>query len=254
LNNGFGHAMYDSQKKKVVYYPGCFANYWDPLVGRSVVSVLEKNGLDVIVPRHQCCGLSRIGCGDIKGARKDADRLIDILFPLVKKGYDIVTACPSCSLAIKKEYPFFVNNEKSKLVAESTYFLSRYLNELYEKGEIKMDFKRIPLTSVAYHAPCHLKAQNLETDSIKLMALIPGLQIININRGCCGMAGAAGVKHEYYESSMIIGSALFKKIKEINAQIVATDCGACKLQIEQAAAVEVIHPITILDKAWRNYN
>jgi len=240
--------MYKPEEKKVVYYPGCSVNYWEPQIGKAVVHILEKNGFQVIVPKHQCCGIARVGYGDFNGARKMAAKLVNELFAIAEQGYDIVTACPSCSLAIKEDYPFLLNSEKAKLVSERTYFLSRYLNELYEKGELNTDFNQMSL-SVAYHAPCHLKAQGLAGDSIKLMALIPELQVIDLDRGCCGMAGTAGFKRRYYESSMSIGGALFERIKEVGAQVVATDCAGCKMQIEQGANVEVIHPIMLIEKA-----
>jgi len=60
----------------------------------------------------------------------------------------------------------------------------------------------------------------------------------------------AGFKRRYYDSSMNIGSELFQRIKEVNAQVVATDCGGCKMQIEQGADVKVIHPLIILDEAY----
>ena len=99
--------MYKPKGKGVVYYPGCFANYWDPQIGRAVVHILESNGFQVIVPKHQCCGIARIGYGDFNGARKEAAKLVDELSALIELGYDIVTACPSCSLAIKEEHPFY---------------------------------------------------------------------------------------------------------------------------------------------------
>ncbi len=241
--------MHKPKEKKVVYYPGCSTNYWNPQIGRAVVHVLEKNGYQVIVPEHRCCGIARVGYGDFKGARRAADKLIDELLALVESGHDIVTACSSCSLAIKDEYPFLLNSEKARLVSQRTYFLSRYLNDLHERGELDTDFERMSL-SVAYHAPCHLKAQGLDRESAQLMTLIPGLQVIDLDRGCCGMAGTAGFKHHYYESSMTIGKALSERINEVNAQVVATDCAGCKMQIEHIANVEVTHPVVLLDKAY----
>ncbi len=243
--------MYKPEEKKVVYYPGCSANYWELQIGKAVVHILERNGFQVIVPKHRCCDVARIGYGDFNGARKGAAKLVNELSALVEQGYDIVTACPSCSLAIKEDYPFLLNSEKAKLVSERTYFLSRYLNELYEKGKLNTDFNQMSL-SVAYHAPCHLKAQGIDGDSIKLMTLIPGVQVIDLDRGCCGMAGTAGFKRRYYESSMSIGGALFERINEVSAQVVATDCSGCKMQIEQTTNVEVLHPVVILDKAYLN--
>ncbi len=142
-----------------------------------------------------------------------------------------------------------LNSEKAKSVAERTYFFSRYLIKLYEKGELNTDFKQLSL-SVAYHTPCHLRAQGLDGESVKLMSLIPGVQVTDLDRGCCGMAGTAGFKQRYYDSSMSIGSELFQRVKEVNAQVVATDCAGCKMQIEQGANVTVTHPLILLDKAY----
>jgi len=241
--------MHEPKEKKIVYYPGCTAEFWDPEIGKAVVHILEKNGFQVIVPKHQCCGVAQIGYGNFNGARKGATKLVDILSAAAEPDYDIVTACSSCSMAIKEEYPLLLNSEKARSVAEKTYFLSQYLNKLYEKGELNTNFNQVPL-SVAYHAPCHLKAQGLNGESIKLMTLVPGVQVTDLNRGCCGMAGTAGFKRRYYDSSMNIGSELFQRIKEVNAQVVATDCGGCKMQIEQGADVKVIHPLIILDEAY----
>lgn len=241
--------MSETNEKKIVYYPGCTVEFWDPEIGKAVVHILEKNGFQVIVPEHQCCGVAQIAYGNFDSALKGAAKLVDILFAAAEPDYDIVTACPSCSLAIKEDYPPLLNSEKAKSVAERTYFFSRYLIKLYEKGELNTDFNQLSL-SVAYHAPCHLRAQGLDGESIKLMSLIPGVQVTDLDRGCCGMAGTAGFKRRYYDSSMSIGSELFQRVKEVNAQVLATDCAGCKMQIEQGANVEVTHPLILLDKAY----
>ena len=33
--------------KKVVYFSGCYANYFDPQIGVACVEVMEKNGFEV---------------------------------------------------------------------------------------------------------------------------------------------------------------------------------------------------------------
>ena len=83
------------------------------------------------------------------------------------------------------------------------------------------------------------------------MALIPRLQVTDLDRGCCGMTGTAGFRNRYYESSMRIGKALSGRIEDMDAKIVATDCGACKLQIKQMTDGEVTHPVILIDRAYR---
>jgi len=241
--------MHETETKKVVYYPGCTAEFWNPEIGKASVRILEKNGFQVIVPRHQCCSIAALSYGNVTMARKGATKLVAILYAAAEPDYNIVTACPSCSMAIKEDYPALLNTERARSVADRTYFISRFLNELHEKGELNTELKKLSLT-VAYHSPCHLRAQGLDDESIKLMSLIPGVQVTDLQRGCCGMAGTAGFKHRYYDSSMSIGSELFQRIKELDAQVVTTDCAGCEMQMEQGAAVEVIHPLLLLDKAY----
>ena len=242
--------MDESGEMRVVYYPGCFNNYWAPQNGKAVVRILERNGFRVTVPKHRCCGIARMAYGDTDGARKAAARLVDELFVLAEQDLDIVTDCPSCALALKEEYPFLLNSEKAGRVSEQTHFFSRFLNDLHQTGKLDTGFGELSLT-VAYHSPCHLRAQGLGDDSIKLMALIPGLQVTDLSRGCCGMAGTAGFRHRYYESAMGIGEALSERVEEVDAQILTTDCGGCKLQMEQMSDGEVLHPVVLIDKAYR---
>jgi len=241
----------NEQNKKIVYYPGCTAMFWNPEIGKASVRILERNGFEVLIPRHQCCGVAKTSYGDFKAARKDAAKLVDELYEFVKQGLDVVTSCPSCNVAIKEDHPFLLKTEKARQVAEKTYFLSEYLNKLQEKGQLNTNFRQTLLT-VAYHVPCHLKAHGLGQESIKLMRLVPGLKVIDIDRGCCGMSGTAGFKRRYYEDSMKIGSAVFERVKELNAKLVATDCAGCEMQIEQGinGGIEVTHPLIIVDKAY----
>jgi glycerol-3-phosphate dehydrogenase subunit C len=239
------------EKKKIVYYPGCAVMFWEPEIGKAAVRILERNGFEVLIPKHQCCGVAKASYGNFKAARRDASKLVDELHKFVKQGYDVLTACPSCNLAIKEEHPFLLKTEKSMEVAEKTYFFSEYLNKLHAKGQLNTSFKQMSLT-VAYHAPCHLKAQGLGEESVKLLSLVPGLKVIDIDRGCCGMSGTAGFKRRYYESSMTIGQSVFERVKELNVKLVATDCAGCEMQIGHGVdgGIEVTHPLIILDKAY----
>jgi Fe-S oxidoreductase len=241
--------MHDNTRKSVVYYPGCYANYLDPEIGKAVVRILERNGFSVIVPKHRCCGIARMGCGDLNNFLKEAKALIYGIFDLASPDYDIVTACPSCSLALKEEYPFLLHDEKVDWISENTWYFSTYINELHNKGEFNTDLNPIPL-SVTYHLPCHLKAQGGGVDSVRMMRLIPELRVTELDRGCCGMHGTAGFKRQYFEYSMAIGSKLSARIEELGTDLVVTDCGGCQLQIETIANTNVIHPAVLLNKAY----
>jgi len=235
--------------KKVAYYAGCFANYYDTEVGKAAIQILERNGFEVSLVKNRCCGIAKIGSGDINGALKDAASLLRQLTPLAEQGCDILVSCPSCGLALKKEYPLLLDNEGARLISQKTYDLSQYLMALHQKGELDTDFQSMPLL-VAYHSPCHLKAQGIEREPVELMRLIPGLSVELLDRGCCGMAGTFGLKSQHYGHSMEISSPIFEEIEKIAPQLLVTDCAGCKMQLEYGSKKEVIHPLILVQKSY----
>src|SRR5262249_10330817 len=58
-------------RPRVAYFVDVFANYNDPLIGESVVAVLQHNGIEVYVPPGQRgCGMAPLACGDVEAARE----------------------------------------------------------------------------------------------------------------------------------------------------------------------------------------
>ena len=65
---------------------------------------------------------------------------------------------------------------------------------------------------IAYHQPCHLKAQQVGSPGLDLLREIPGLEVVDLAAGCCGMAGTFGMKRGTYDLSMRTGAPLFERI------------------------------------------
>ena len=85
-------------KRKVAYFPGCFARFNDVNgEAQATLKVLEKNGVEVLVPEQKCCGIAMITVGSEEDARKNARFNVEALAPLVKQGYEIVASAPSCA-------------------------------------------------------------------------------------------------------------------------------------------------------------
>jgi Fe-S oxidoreductase len=214
-----------------------------------LVQVLERNGFEILVPDQRCCGLPMIANKNMSGARRNAEYNIESLAAVVAEGYDIVTACPSCSLMIRQEYLNFYDGDKARLVAEHLYYVDEYLMWLNRQGDLDTGLVEIP-QSIFYHVPCHLKVQNAEMDSLELLHLIPGLSVEEVGTVCCGMAGYHGYKKAHSALSMEIGSKLFEEIRLAQVNRVVTSCGACKLQIEAGTGAKAIHPVVLLQEAY----
>ncbi len=242
-----GHLKVIRSKEKVAYFAGCFARYFDPLIGKAVLEVLGENGLEVSLPEQRCCGLIMMAEGNIKGALGRARYNVESLSRAVAMGYDIVVSCPTCGLSLREEYPKLLATEASRLVSQRTYEISQYLMRLHHKGRLSLNFRKISF-SILYHNPCHLKVQGIN-EAPELMSLVPGLSLGRLEKGCCGMGGIFGLKSKNYSLSVKIGKELFEEIKLAQVDRVITECGGCKLQIEEGSGIKVIHPVILLYNA-----
>ena len=234
-----------SGSRRVVYYFGCFANYNEPEVGRSAVEVLENLGYEVALPEWKCCGIPLYAKGEIAAARRLVEFNIDVLGRYVDEGYEVVTSCPSCQLALARDYPRLFPSPVAEKVAAHTHFLSRFL---LESGDL--DGRLGTVTGqAAYHLPCHLRDLGMDKDTLDLLARVPGFEVSNIGRGCCGLSGTFGLERAHYDQSMDIGAGVFAAVKEGTFDLVLTDCGACKVQLEHGTGRTVTHPLEILRRA-----
>jgi Fe-S oxidoreductase len=101
---------------------------------------------------------------------------------------------------------------------------------------------------VAYQLPCHLRAQNLGEKSADVLRLT-GADVMVIER-CSAVDGTWGFKREYYELSMKVAEPLFRDVRDLRPDRVATDCPLAGLQIAQGTGMTPRHPVEVLAEAY----
>ena len=233
-------------KRKAAYFSGCYVDLFNAEgEGAAVLKALQKNNIEVVLAGQRCCGMPGISSGNIEGTKNEISANTKELYELAKAGYDIITSCPSCGLALKEDYPRLLSTPEAVLIAQNTYDIHEYLWMLLNEGEMNTNFKSSN-KSVVFHTPCHLKAQEIGGLQESLVELIPGISIKRIDDSCCGMAGTFGLKGENYDLSVSIGKRLFEQIKSSGADYVVTGCGSCKTQIMQFTPAKVVHPIELI--------
>ncbi|MCL4511295.1 MAG: anaerobic glycerol-3-phosphate dehydrogenase subunit C [Bacteroidetes bacterium] len=246
----------DKPQKKVVYFAGCFANFNDVAgEGIATVEVLRRNNVDVrVLDSLRCCGIARITTGSRNDVVEDAQWNIEQMMRYIEDGFEVVASAPSCALALKEDYPKIIKNGTASEFSSHVHELSHYLYEMYENGELNTNFGEVK-KRVTYHNPCHSVPFGVKRQPIELMKLIPGLEVIELSEDtCCGMAGTFGMKEQFYDLSMKIGSSLFKNIKSADVDEVVTTCGTCNMQIAQGAKAKVVHLAKILFEAYRRFD
>lgn len=240
-----------ASRRSVVYFHGCSTNYYEPEVGEKTVAVLAHNGLGVEVPPQDCCGLPLQSNGAFDAARRYARRLVGRLAPYARRGDDIVATSTSCGLMLKREAHEILGlgGEDLHAVSGAMFDICEYLLLLHERGELKTDFRPLPLT-VTYHAPCQQRGHGIGKPALDLMALVPGLEVVELDVDCCGIAGTYGVKREKYDIAMSVGARLFRDIRAVGPDLAVCDSETCRWQITHGSGVPAVHPVELLFRAY----
>jgi len=227
-----------------------YVNWHNTLLGQAVVEVLRQQDVEVYVPSGQTPSwMTLLSSGDVVRARRLARQNVRILSDAVQSGYEIVTVEPSSALCLKEEYPSLFGSEDAKTIAENTSDICSYLCELHDNTGLKLDFEPVDV-SVLYHQPCHSRALDPANPALKLLEMIPGVEIGLADAGCSGMAGTFGLQRKNFVTSIRIGRKLIGKMKETKARLGATECSSCKLQMEQGTNKPTVHPVAVLAYAY----
>jgi Fe-S oxidoreductase len=235
---------------KVLYFVDTYANYHDPQLGEALVALLEHFGVSVYVhPGQWASGLSLISSGVLDRAREIARHNVTLLAEGVRQGYEIVTAEPSSALALKQEYPVIYDDPDAHLVAEHTHEACDYLLELKRASASPHHLQPIP-ARLAYHEPCHLRALGAGTPGLELLRQIPQLEIVAEEHGCSGMAGTFGLQRQHFRTSVRAGWELIAAVRRSPVIGGATECSACKMQMEQGTDKPTIHPLKLLAASY----
>jgi Fe-S oxidoreductase len=239
---------------EAVLFPTCYVENNEPQIGRDTLDVLAKNQVDVRCTKGlQCCGMPAWEHGDLAGLRARARVNLDRLLPFVERGAKVLAINPTCSMMMRREYPTLVDTpdrERAAKLAAAVMDPSEYLWSIRGEPRFSVDLKSRPAGPLAYHAPCHLRAQSVGFKGRDLMRKMFGIEIEFVME-CCGHDGTFAMTVEGFEASQRIGKKAFDDMQGANASVWSTDCPLAALQFRQHAGVQPMHPMTILARAYR---
>ncbi|QEH35779.1 Anaerobic glycerol-3-phosphate dehydrogenase subunit C [Aquisphaera giovannonii] len=235
---------------RAAYFVDVYANYYDHELAEAVVDVLRRAEVNVFVPpRQRSSGMAPLIVGDVDYARDLAVSNLRVLGNAVRDGYTIVCSEPTAALMIRHEYVKLTGDLDAELVAQNTMDLGQYLRGLDARGQLPTPSD--PLHArVGYHQPCHLRALGVGTPGLELIRKIPELDVEFIDRGCSGMGGTYGLARGQFRTSLRAGRQLVRRLRDDDIEIGSTECGACRIQMEQGQTKRTLHPIKLLSLAY----
>lgn len=240
-------------RKRVALFAGCIASHLFADVNEATARVLQRNGYEVVVPREQvCCGALHLHNGLPETGRELAAKNIDAF-----KDVDaIVVNAAGCGAALSEYGELLESNPEAKSFAERVVDISVFL--VREGFEAPLASPSTEPMRVAYDAPCHLfHAQRVKDEPRELLSKIPGVELVDYRESerCCGSAGIYNVTH--YDMSMEVLERKMKDIVPARPDIIATGNPGCHLQLSEGVRrsllkAEVVHPVVLLDRAYRS--
>ena len=239
---------------EAVLFQTCYVQNNEPEIGRDTVEVFARNRVDLRCTKGLgCCGMPSWETGDLETTRQRARHNLDKLMPFVETGAKVVAINPTCSMMMRREYPELLDGgdrERASRLAEVVVDPSEFLWSIRKEERFNEDFKSTPGDEVAYHAPCHLRAQAVGFKGRDLLRKIPGVTP-KLTAECCGHDGTYAMKVEGFEPSQRAGKRAFEDMRDTDAEVWATDCPLAAIQFQQFAGVKPMHPMSILARAYR---
>jgi Fe-S oxidoreductase len=246
-----------AKQAKVALFPTCLVEYQNVGVGHDTVKVLERNGVECSLPAGQvCCGAPALHQGDVESFRANARKNIEVLAKAIRDGdakgdpVTVVTTQPTCGYVLKKDYVDYVGGPDAELVAARTQDVTEYVVGLHrgEGTEIDTGFTgEVPATTT-YHAPCHLRAQNVGLKSRDLMKLT-GTKVTVVAE-CSGIDGTWGLRAENVEMSRGVARKMADAIIKADSELVTGDCSLANGGIVLETGRQPVHPIQMVARAY----
>jgi FAD/FMN-containing dehydrogenase/Fe-S oxidoreductase len=231
----------------VVLLDDCFTTYNNPAIGRAAVTVLEACGYRVELAGLKCCGRPAISKGLLPLGKRLARENVARLVEHARRGTPILGTEPSCLLTLVDEYRDFRLGNDAERVASAAMLVEDFIAD----RERVPDLPARPRPGrVLLHGHCHQKALVGTEGTAAALRRLEGLELRELDSGCCGMAGSFGYERGHYDLSVALAKRVLlpSSAAEPEATLVAPGF-SCRSQVHGLAGFTPRHPIELIAEA-----
>lgn len=240
---------------KVAIFIGCLANYNYQNVGISLLKILDKLGIDALVPSQECCGAPAFFTGDIASVLTLIKRNIEYFESFIDEVDAILIPEATCAAMLMHDWENALKRD------EQAHTLIPHLRKLTSKMAMASEWlyhhttlatlleSRSP--TITYHDPCHAK-KVLKIHREPRALLAKSHRIIEMSEPdrCCGFGGVS-MQSDRYKLTLQAGAPKAQMIASTQAHIVSAECSACRMQLTNALAqaqvsTKFMHPLEII--------
>jgi FAD/FMN-containing dehydrogenase/Fe-S oxidoreductase len=237
-------------KHRALLFPDTFTNFYEPAIGAAAIGLLNRAGCTVTLgpPGLRCCGRPLISNGLLREAVLHARDNVTRLYPWAAEGVPILSCEPSCILTIQDDYPALLRDDlrrQAEVVAAACVTFEELLERLLGGGS--SPFRGGP-KRILLQGHCHQRSLVGMAATRRLLQRVPGAEVVDLDAGCCGMAGSFGYECEHYDVSRLVGEQqLFPAVRGADAETALVAPGfSCRMQIEHFCGRRAVHPAEFL--------
>ena len=236
--------------RQAVIFNDTFTNYFSPSIGVAGINVLRAAGFSPTLAPLACCARPLISQGLLAAAQRQAAVTADRLYPVAHNGPPIVFFEPSCLSAIREDVPALLRGEarrRAQVIADRSMLFEDFLDSRWNSLPGDFTLTRGP-SRILLHGHCHQKAMGRLSSATRLLSRIPEATVIDLDAGCCGMAGSFGYVSSHFDVSHAIGERkLLPESRQMNAQDVLVASGtSCRHQVADFTGVRALHPAELI--------
>jgi len=235
---------------RALLFADTFTDHTDPEIGLAAIDVMNAAGIPTHVASNVCCGRPLISQGRLSDARRLAAANVHALYDAAHRGHAIVFVEPSCLSAVREDAPDLLRGElqrRARVVAHHSVLFEEFLETECAEGRATLALRPGP-RDVLLHPHCHQRSMGLAAPARSLLSRIPSATVVDLEAGCCGMAGSFGYTRDHYDVSLAIAERkLLPAARAMTPGSVLVAAGtSCRHQVADFAGVTAMHPAVLL--------
>jgi L-lactate dehydrogenase complex protein LldE len=246
---------------RVALFVPCYLDQLRPQAAWATVEVLERHGVEVVVPTEQtCCGQPLINAGGLEAARPVASHFVARF-----REFDAVVApSTSCVATVRRHDPGLGVDDADDPVAGRVHSLCEFLVDVLGVEQCDGVFPH----RVGVHLGCHgirdlrlgggtERLVDTPSKVHRLLTGLRGIELVDLERSdeCCGFGGVFSLKESAV--SIHMGRDRIRDHASAGAEILTATDASCLLHMQslmgrEGSSIRVMHIAEVLAEAARN--
>jgi glycolate oxidase iron-sulfur subunit len=237
---------------KIALLTGCVQRVISPQINDSTIDILNRHGVEVIVPKEiTCCGSLNHHLGKEDLAHKSFVNNINFWFKCYEeRNLDAILVTTSGCGTTLKDYGHIFRDDPDKDLRKKAKIISSLAKDVteYLGKNIKLNFvEKDKKFKIAYHSACSMQhGQKLHNQPMNLLKKT-GNEIVEIPDGhlCCGSAGTYNLLQGEMASELLVRKV--SNIDKVKPDFISTGNIGCITQISSGTKIPILHTIEILN-------